>query len=66
MVKDYRHIKGFDYSHFSGPRLNEVLHDVNISYVCCAAVTVSHDSTVSGREFKKLGQQQHNESITSK
>ena len=65
-MKDYRQIEGFDYSHFSGPRLNEVLHDVNISYICCAVVTVSHYSTVSGREFKKLGQLQHNENITSK
>ena len=57
MVKDYRHIEGFDYNHFSGPRLNEVLHDVNISYICCAAVTVSHYSPLSGREFKKLRRQ---------
>ena len=56
MLKDYRHVEGFDYSHFH-VLLNEVLHDVNISYICCATVTISHDSPLSGREFKKLRQQ---------
>jgi len=42
-----------DYSHFSRPRLNEVLHDVNISYICCAAVTISHDSPLSVRQLQR-------------
>ena len=42
-----------DYSHFSRPRLNEVLHDVNISYICCAAVTISQDSPLSVRQLQR-------------
>ena len=57
MVKDYLHIEGFDYSHFSRPRLDEVLPDVNISWICCAAVTISHNSPLNGREFNKLRRQ---------
>ena len=57
-MQDYRHIEGFDYSHFSRPRINESLHDVNISDICCAAATVSNDSPLSVREFKKRQQLQ--------
>ena len=55
-MKDYRHIEGFDYSHFSRSRLNEGLYGVNISYICCAALTISNASPLSGRQFKKLRQ----------